>query len=1351
MGNDIEIRVRVANQTAAGLAAVNRSLNQLRNEARDAGRGLDGLAARAGVTAASLRALKDSAQDAARAIRSLNTAARNADTRMGTMSDRSRTLRRDTDDLDSSMRRLTTTIGDLRGGNGNLRVSLNNSGRGLDNLRKAAIMLSPALIPIAAAAVPIAANLTAAGVAVAAFGLAIGGQLAAVKDASDAQSKYSDAVKKHGPASKEAAQAEAAYLDQLKTMDPATRKAAASLTVLKDQYKQWSKGLAGDTMPVFTKGLAVAGALLPKLTPAVKGASKELDRFMTILYGGVNSSGFSALSDSFSKFATGALSKANDALVHFMRTMSEGSGKSHLKEFMAYVKEVGPQVGETLANVGRALAHLVAAASETGLGLLSVANAFAKLVNALPTGLLSSLLQFALVMKSVRMAAAGLGATGGGLTRIAESIGAMRTAAAGATGGLGRLSAAFGALSRGAKLGLVGAALGVLVVGLTQLAKIGKAAPPDVDKLTNSLGRLGETGKVAGEGARVFGKNLEGLYDAVRNITDPTTTDKVQQALVKVFSLGISDSTPHTDAKKKLDALDEALANLVRGGKADLAAAALEKLQKAYAKGGGNVGDLKKKLDEYRKAVDDQKFESELAAASMGLFGEQAQKTQAALDAQKQSADGLRQSIQALNDVNRQGLGGMIGFEAAIDNAAKAAKDNAGALSMTHGVLNLNSEKARNAASALQDLADKTDSAAASARESGSSWETVNGIYSRGRSQLIKSAEAMGLNADQARQLADQILKIPDKTAKVKMSTEDAKHDLDAFNAAVKRTPGAKSVTLKTLSKSAEAVLEAFGYKVKRLPNGSVKVTAATGGALAGIRNVAGAIASLRSKTVTITTNRVTKFTSVQGGVTVAKRDYASGGRVKGYANGGDVQMAPNGLVTGPGTGRSDDILAMFASGAVGRISNTEFVVNARSTKKYLPLLEAINQDRLPRFAKGGKVSKAQQRAREQAKAEAEARREAMGDLTISHFGRMAGYQRSEFGSALGKPQDLGSLVNALNQWRGIIMKATHGSTESRLLKQLDSAGRSLLKWEKQLGSVTKSLEGARSKLSDLKNAAAQLRDSVKGNLLSSANITRGASGDGPVTLNTIRSGMRTSKDKITAFAAALKQLRAKGFSKSIIQQVAEAGVDGGGLETAGALLQASASEVKTINDTQAQIEAAAGSAGKTAADAVFDKAIKAQERYVKQLEAQQKKLTSSMDRLAKTMEKAIERAFGKKAAGGIVGAAASGGLRSSLTWVGEQGPELLDLPAGSRVWSNPDSRRKLAAAEAPWASMLTAPRRTPAAAAGAAPAGGDGQPIVIQVRIGEREFGELWVDTGRKAVKTRGSIEATLRPPRGR
>lgn len=46
------------------------------------------------------------------------------------------------------------------------------------------------------------------------------------------------------------------------------------------------------------------------------------------------------------------------------------------------------------------------------------------------------------------------------------------------------------------------------------------------------------------------------------------------------------------------------------------------------------------------------------------------------------------------------------------------------------------------------------------------------------------------------------------------------------------------------------------------------------------------------------------------------------------------------------------------------------------------------------------------------------------------------------------------------------------------------------------------------------------------------------------------------------------------------------------------------------------------------------------------------------------------------RASGGIIGGAASGGVRSNLTWVGENGPELIDAPAGTRVHSAIDSAR---------------------------------------------------------------------------
>lgn len=63
-------------------------------------------------------------------------------------------------------------------------------------------------------------------------------------------------------------------------------------------------------------------------------------------------------------------------------------------------------------------------------------------------------------------------------------------------------------------------------------------------------------------------------------------------------------------------------------------------------------------------------------------------------------------------------------------------------------------------------------------------------------------------------------------------------------------------------------------------------------------------------------------------------------GKIFGFADGGRV--------AGPGSGKSDSILA--------RLSNGEFVVNARSARQYGPLLDAINSGKTPKFAGGGMV-----------------------------------------------------------------------------------------------------------------------------------------------------------------------------------------------------------------------------------------------------------------------------------------------------------------------------------------------------------------------------------------------------------
>ena len=116
--------------------------------------------------------------------------------------------------------------------------------------------------------------------------------------------------------------------------------------------------------------------------------------------------------------------------------------------------------------------------------------------------------------------------------------------------------------------------------------------------------------------------------------------------------------------------------------------------------------------------------------------------------------------------------------------------------------------------------------------------------------------------------------------------------------------------------------------------------------------------------------------------------------------------------------------------------------------------------------------------------------------------------------------------------------------------------------------------------------------------------------------------------------------------------------------------------------------------------------------------------------------------------AGGIVGAAATGGIHGGLTMVGEQGFELLNLPIGSRVLSNPDSRRRLAAAQAPWASMLNSPRRGPSY--GAAPAA-DMRPIIVHqtITLDGKVVARQIFDPLREEIRGRGgNVQNTLGQP---
>ncbi|QDN58703.1 phage tail protein [Streptomyces sp. S1D4-20] len=1214
---------------------------------------------------------------------------------------------------------------------GSMRRSSDGINRGLVDLKSTLLSLAPAAVPVAASLAPIALHAGAAGLAVASFGAALKPQITSLGDVAKAQDKYAQAVTKYGANSQQAAQAQQFVADQLKGMPAATQSAAMAYSNLRDETKAWSDSLAKFTLAPVEKSFAVVGALLPKLTPMVRGASTQLDRLVTVAGGAVNTSGFDALSKKVGTFANSSLKSATDGAIHFMRVLSEGKSSGPIASFFAYAKAQGPAVKELLTNVAKAVSNLLQGAAQAGPGLLSLVNGFAKLVAALPPSLIGNLMQVYAAFKLIKLAGAGIGAAAEGITSLRTAITGLTTASAAAGGGLAGLRAAFMGLSTATKATLVVAGIAAVVAVFSKLSSMGKSAPPDVDKLTTALGRLGSTGEVTGEAASKFGTHFEKLKSQIDKVLDPSVAESVNNWGHSIWgALKPGDATQ--EFTESVDAIDTSLANLVKGGKANLAKTALADMIKGMRP--DQIAKFKDKLDGFKSSLADQALEAKWAAQSQGLFGQAAQDTAAKLSAQKASADGLRQSIQALSEAHRSAYDADTKFEAAVDSATKSLKDNG-------KTLDIHTEKGRANRDALSQLASATEDAAAKARDNNAEWSTVQGIYDRGRKSIIDNATAITGNRKEAEKLASTLLTMPSPTMKLEMRTEDATRGLNSVIAAMKKTPDHKSVTVSALTGDAVGMLRDLGFKVTKLKDGRFKVTASTQSAKdalaavqrardglkdktitlsardrasAAARAIQAAINALRSKTVTVTTVREVKAvystvgrpTSGEGGVS----KNATGGRVRGYASGGDVQMFPNGgYVDGPGSPTSDSILALMGSGAAAHVSDTEYVVQSSAVKKYgVGLLDALNAGRLKLagFATGGLTA-----------AEKSARGALAGQFGISHFGRMAGYQTTPFEKSLGSPADLGSLTQALNEAASQIRAAFHGRTEARLEKELDSVGKSLIRYDKQLNSVTRSLDSAKTKLDGLKNSASQLSDSVKSNVLSSSSITQGVSSGSTVTVASLMGGLTQSRDKASAFADALKGLKSKGLSKDLLQQIAEAGVNGGGLETAGALLGASGSEISSINSLQGQIAKAAGAAGKTTSDAVYGAAIKAQEKLVTSLTRQQDKLEKAMSNLAKVMERALAKAVKGKASGGIVGAAASGGLRGGLTWVGEHEPELLDLPVGSRVWSGPDSRRM----------------------AGGGGGGGGERRTVVEFRSSGSDVDEFLVMMIRRAVRRRG------------
>ena len=242
--------------------------------------------------------------------------------------------------------------------------------------------------------------------------------------------------------------------------------------------------------------------------------------------------------------------------------------------------------------------------------------------------------------------------------------------------------------------------------------------------------------------------------------------------------------------------------------------------------------------------------------------------------------------------------------------------------------------------------------------------------------------------------------------------------------------------------------------------------------------------------------------------------------------------------------------------------------------------------------------------------------------------------------------------------------------------------------WVTQLGKTRELLESATAKLDELKQGLQSTLENVRRTLSDTSKIA---------TMRSFKGMIRTmtARDKSTGeYADALRQLEHMGLNRTLFQQITDAGISG--LGAAKAIIQSGAAGVAQLNALQTGVEASADRAAATAGDYLYAAGIASAQGVVDGLKAQEAQILAIMGGIGVQLGNEIAASI-DATGGGLRSSRGGGGgggkgkkgkkpkkhaigsiSTSGLALVGERGPEYVNLPRGSRVYSNRESKQMM-------------------------------------------------------------------------
>lgn len=1144
-----------------------------------------------------------------------------------------------------------------------------------------AAALSPALVPVATA---LAGGILAIGAAGAAAGVGFGAFAAvSVKSWKDIQ----DAAK----------QASKGNTEALDSLSAEQKTAAVQLATLESTWARVSKSLEPITLPIETRGLRVVTNSLGLIKPLVEGAAPGVDHLTRALDSGFKGDtlhafvGFvqrqagpaiSAFSDLALGIGSGIASMfvqtekflpGIDRTISNLGTSIANFGKSDaFATFLDHVSQDVPVVIGFVRELGKTFGELIVQAEPIGRDVLSVFTQDLPIIQAAIKGLGSVL----------RPVSGFLAEHSGLVTAMATAYAGLRVVkaadtVAGIAASIGRLAAANPVLAAvAAGIGLITYAIQsdsqeyakavapVEAYYKKQQGGLNAFDPSSLKKTVTAVTEYDQAAQKAFENNHSEG-NLQRMNKSLQDFVG--TLETVQGASQGLQSLstyyGMSEKAAGNLAKtagvsqKQLIQYGTDFTTLMqRMQNGDPLGNLPEKVSKEF-------GDITGKIGNFKASIQTATPTTSQLQQAMKTLG----------DSMADPVTKLQALNTALAAYDAQTTGTLVSqsaaFQAVHNTVDSLKKANVGQI--IHNDLSKASDATLTAASNMGSLRQAIDANVTAYAQNKISGKELIATTNQIGDSFVDQAVKAGVPRAAAEALRKTYLSVP-KNVLTKFGQNGAEGVGKAADTArQKATIAGKTYTLKfnengsvtvegaadKVQKKADAIVKEYTAYIKQ--NGADGVASKAGYVKARLEGLPKDVA-INIKAVDYATSTLNTIRATDGSVIATRYvDTVARNRVGGTPT--PSFNAAGGYITGPGTGTSDSIPA--------RLSNGEYVIRAKQTAKYKPLLDAINSGKngyangglvgggTVGFAAGGPVDLS---------SILKFLRSAFGSLTgsssVSRINDVGNNQVSRIKDALGNvvSNDSAAVKSAtstiaseakkqeaaykaiakaratlndkkatqtqrrnarvslaqeqadLKRSRAAVDRARQQVAEAKAQGKLASAAQNALVQSvravnRQLQTLANQRDAIAKKLADARSFAADISSAARSGALADSAAQTGAG---------VQANLSAKASAAKRFVALLRQMSGKGFNKSILSQVVAMGVQDG-TNLAAVLVKDSKAQVRALNGTQNALNYQAGILGNVGTSASLGNG--ASTNYIgglqSQLNAKDRQLASAENR----------------------------------------------------------------------------------------------------------------------------------------